>query len=189
MSINVIDIILVACFVAIIGYGFFGGVIRLTFVLLSLYLALIVGGLFYIPLGAVLAQRVVALTTQTGQLVAFLLLMGGGTAVLAISFFKTFPTMRLPRALASLDQIGGAAVGALAATLACVILTFVMDFFFGMVTSTKESGIEITPLLLSLAEQNRVSFLVRFFVDLATPIFVFILPFFPNGLPAILETR
>lgn len=186
MSINVIDIVLTLCFLVIIGFGFFGGVIRLAFVLLSLYLALVVGGLFYVPLGVVLAQRVVALTSLTAQLVAFMLLVAGGGTALAISFFKTFPTARLPRALAGLDQMGGAAVGVLAATLACVVLTVVMNFFFGMVVSTKEGGIEVTPLLLSLAEQLRVSFLVRFLVDLSAPIFVFILPFFPNGLPAIL---
>jgi uncharacterized membrane protein required for colicin V production len=186
MAINVIDILLVLAFLAIVAAGFIGGVIRLLFVLVALYLGVIVAGLFYVPIGLGLSSRLSAIDPFTAELVSFFLLMAGATVALSISLLKTFATLRLPRYLAGLDQTGGAALGVVAATFTVVVATVVLSFFFGLVTETAAKGVQVSPVLLSLALQLRASFLARYFVDLSAPLFVLIVPWFPNGLPAIL---
>ncbi len=186
MAINVIDILLVLAFLGIVTLGFFGGVVRLLFVLVALYLGVIVAGLFYVPIGLNLSRSLSAIDPFTAELLSFFLLMIGATVAISFSLLKTFATLRLPRYLAGLDQTGGAALGVIAATFTVVVTTVVMRFFFGLVTETAAKGIQVSPVLFSLALQLRASFLARYFVELSAPLFVLIVPWFPNGLPAIL---
>jgi hypothetical protein len=155
-------------------------------VLISLYLAVVVAGFFYRPVGHELSSRLSAIDSFTAEFVSFFLLMACATIALSISLFKTFQTLRLPRYAAGLDQTGGAALGVVAATFATVVTTVVMSFFFSLVTETAAKGLQVSPVLLSLAVQMRASFLARYFVELSAPLFVLIVPWFPNGLPAIL---
>jgi uncharacterized membrane protein required for colicin V production len=188
MPINVIDICLFLAFLAIVGLGYLGGVVRLLFVLVSLYLSVIVATFFYAPIGAALSNTVSALSPFTASIVAFFLLLALSTAALTLSLLKTFPTLRLPARLAAFDQVGGSALGVVAATFGSVVTVVVLNFFFGLVTRTASAGVAVSPVLLTLAGQLRASFLARYFVELSQPLFVLILPWFPNGLPAILAS-
>jgi uncharacterized membrane protein required for colicin V production len=187
MTVNFIDIALTLTFLAIVALGFLGGVVRLLFVLLSLYLAVIVSTFFYVPIGLAMASTISALSPFTATMVAFFFLMCASTAALTISLFKTFPTVRLPNRLASLDQVGGSMLGMVTATFAIVVTVVVLNFFFALVLKTAAAGVNVSPILLALAAQLRASFLAQYFIEISQPIFVLILPWFPNGLPPILS--
>lgn len=187
MAINVFDIVLVLAFVGIVALGFLGGVVRLIFVLIALYLSVIVATFFYVPIGIALSSNVQALSPFTAAMVGFFLLLVASTATLTASLLKTFSTLRLPNRLASVDQVGGSMLGMVAATFASVVTIVVLNFFFGLVLRTAAGGVAVSPLLLTLAGQMRASFLARYFIDLSQPLFVLMLPWFPGGLPAILS--
>lgn len=186
MSINLIDLLLVGIFVAIIGFGFFNGVVRLLLVTISLYLSVVVSGLFYVPFAAAVTSRLAAITPFTAQLVAFCLLALLSTVALAFTLFRTFATVQLPAGLASFDQIGGAMGGVVAATFTAVVASVVLRVFLSLATTAQQGGIAVSPLLLGLAEQRQASFMARYFLELAAPVFALIAPWFPNGLPPLL---
>jgi uncharacterized membrane protein required for colicin V production len=186
---NLIDILLILAFVATIGAGFIGGTIRLMFVLVSLYLGVVVSGFFYIPIAASLSTNFSDITPYTAQLVSFFLLLSIAAVVLALSLFKTFQTLRLPNMLASMDQVGGAVLGVVTATFAVVVVTVVLSVFFTPVLASANSGVAVSPILLSLADQMRTSGLSRYFVELSEPLFVIITPWFPNGMPEIMVIK
>lgn len=187
MSINAIDITLAAVFVGVVGLGFLGGVVRLSFFLVSLYLGVIVATYFYVSVGAAMTTTISELSPFTATIVAFFALLAVSSAALVFSLTRTFGTLRLPRRLAGLDQIGGSALGVIAATFSIMIVVLVLGSFFKLVQHTADIGMNVSPMLLLLGGQLRLSFLARYFVELGQPLFVLVLPWFPNGLPAILS--
>jgi hypothetical protein len=76
-----------------------------------------------------------------------------------------------------------------AAIFSIVVAVIVLSFFFGLVQKTVDAGLAVSPPLLFLAHQLRLSFLARYFVDLGEPLFMLMLPWFPNGLPVILTAQ
>ena len=76
---------------------------------------------------------------------------------------------------------------AVALIFVVVVTVVVLNFFFALVLKTAAAGVNVSPILLALAAQLRASFLAQYFIELSQPIFVLILPWFPNGLPPILS--
>ena len=186
MGFNAIDTLFFLTFLVIVSVGYIGGTIRLLLVLIAVYLGLILSGSFYVPTGYWLAAHLMALNIYTAQIVSFFLISSLGTAALTVSLFKTFHSVSLPRFLSSMDQVAGAALGALVATFAIFILTAILRAIFDALLIGAQMGVQIWPALLDLAVQVRVSFLANLFADLSTPILVTMLPWFPQGLPDIL---
>jgi hypothetical protein len=188
MTVNVFDIVFAIAFVGIVGLGFMGGVIRLGFTLVSLYLGVIVATYFYLAVGTAMSNAISDLAPFTATVVSFFALLSAATAALVATLLRTFGTLRLPRRLASLDQIGGSALGVVTATFCIVVVVLVLGFFFRLMQQAADAGVNVWPLALMLGGQLRLSFLARFFVELGQPLFVLVVPWFPNGLPVILTS-
>lgn len=189
MPINLIDIVLMLAFVGIAALGFLGGTLRLLLVLISLYLAVVVGGLFYIPVALWLFRTFEAMDAFSAQMLAFFLLIIITTIVLAVSLIHTFGAAKLPRFVASLDQIGGGALGVITAAFSVILISIILRLFFGFVAQTAAAGAPVWPGMVALAEQARTSAVARLFLQISAPLFAIIQPWFPSGLPEILTPR
>lgn len=187
MTFNFIDIFFALLFLAIVIYGFFGGVVRLTMILIGLYLSVVVAGLFYVPVGRVVSSNLRDIEPFTGQLLAFILLTLFGTLAIALTLIKTFVTVRIPNIFASVDQIGGATVGLILSLFTVTIVSVIFRVYFNLILTAASNGFSVTPVMLTLALHNKTSFLVAFFAQLTIPIYALIAPWFPGGLPEILS--
>ncbi len=187
--INFIDILLMLIFIAIAAAGYLGGTLRLLLVLISLYLSVVVAGFFYIPFAGWLYRTFETMDAFGAQMVAFLLLIIVTTAAVALSLIKTFGQARLPRFLAGLDQVGGGMLGVVTACFAAILISIVLRAFFGFIGQTAAAGAPVWPGFLALAQQTQASGVARLFLQLSTPLFILVQPWFPDGLPAILTPQ
>src|SRR4029079_11861303 len=74
MTINFLDISIIARFVTVIGFGFFSGVTRVTSAIFAMYLASIISAAFYRPLTDSVREYVPSMGLKTGRLFFFTVL-------------------------------------------------------------------------------------------------------------------
>lgn len=184
---NALDIAIMIVFLAIIGAGFFNGVAKVSSALLAIYLATVCSAAFYRPLTDFGRGLVPSMGTVTAELTSFFLLFVGFTAVFTVFLARWLGEVRLPRRVGVLDNVGGAAIGiivsGLAVTLAAVALAVMLQALNQ--TASISAG---DPMLGFIRREIRGSSLVPLFLDLA-PFFLRMLgPWFPGGLPPILNS-
>ena len=183
---NGMDFLIIVTFLAIIGFGFFNGITRVTSAILSLYFGAIFAAAFYRPLTTVARKHLVTMGLQTGQLVFFLLLFFVFSAIFTIIVSRWLGEVRLPRRVQIFDNIGGAALGiivsGLAMTLAAMLLAITLQALNQTLVFSGRDAV-----LNTVRNQIDGSTLVPFFLRMA-PFFVRLLaPWFPGGLPPILS--
>ena len=183
---NGLDYFIVCTFMAIIGVGFFNGVTRVTAAIFAIYFGSIFAAAFYRPLTSVALDVFTTMNRRTGELTFFLLLFGLFSAAFTIIFSRWIGDLRLPRRITVLDNIGGAALGVvvsgLAVTLASMLLAIMLQALNHTVVIAGQH-----PTLGFLQSEIRGSALVPRFLDVA-PFFVrLVAPWFPGGLPPILN--
>nr|WP_255603386.1 CvpA family protein [Oscillochloris sp. ZM17-4] len=164
-------------FIASLAVGFFQGMIRLSVLILALYLSMVLASLYYTALGEFLVRT---FKTQrfVGQYVGFVLVLFFGFIVLAAAGLYTFRYARLPGGLVYLDHIGGVLLGML---LGVFFLGTFAAVLFNLMIVRGGSTIDF-PFMRSLGNAVANSFLLRYFAgDLLTLTYGILDPVLPEG--------
>ena len=183
---NGLDYLIVIMFVAIIGVGFFNGVTKLTSALIGIYFGAVFAAGFYRATAAALVDLLSTISLRTSELVCFLMLFLAFSTLFAIVFSRWLGGLKLPRRFAILDNVGGAALGLLVSGVAMTLASLVLAVTLQALNQTATiAGHD--PALALLREEIRDSTLVPFFLRMS-PFFVQVIaPWFPGGLPPILN--
>jgi uncharacterized membrane protein required for colicin V production len=183
---NGLDFLIIVTFLGIIGAGFFSGVTRVTAAIIALYFGAIFAAAFYDPVSDQSRELLTTMDDKTGQLVFFLLLFFAFSTMMTMVVSRWLGEIRLPRRLQVFDNIGGAALGVvvsgLAMTLAAMLLTITLQALNQTLDVSGKDAI-----LNRVRGQIDGSTLVPIFLRMS-PFFVrLISPWFPGGLPQILD--
>jgi uncharacterized membrane protein required for colicin V production len=184
--VNLLDIVIVSIFLAIIGLGFINGISRVASALIAIYFGTVFACAFYRPLTDLGQRYISAMGRQTGELFFFASLLVISSTIFAIVIQRWLGDVKLPRRIEIIDNAGGAALGVgvavLAVTLAAMFLAIMLQALNQTLGgSTQESA------MTWLRGQLDASVLVPIFVRM-TPVFTQIIePWFPRGLPPILS--
>lgn len=183
---NVLDIVIVLAFGLLILVGFFGGIGRVTAGIFAVYLSSIVAAAFYERLGNSFANNVDDMREATGHLMAFMLLFVVLTGIFFWGIGVTIKAVELRRGrFAIMDNVGGATLALTAGALAIAMTISVSVIILGAFNQSAVVGGDEN--LGTLGKQIRGSELVPMFLKLQEPLVVTYKPWFPNGLPPILE--
>lgn len=183
---NGIDYCIVFTVMAIIGVGFFNGVTRVMAAILAIYFGAIFAAAFYRPLTSAALDIFTSMNRRTGELAFFMLLFVLFSTAFTIIFSRWIGDLRLPRRVMILDNIGGAALGVVVSGLAVTLAAMLLAITLQALNHTVGIGGQ-DPLLGFIRSEIRGSALVPRFLDMA-PFFVRLLaPWFPGGLPPILD--
>jgi uncharacterized membrane protein required for colicin V production len=186
MLFNGLDFLIILTFLAIVGFGFFSGITRVTSAIVAIYFGAVLSAAFYRPLANVARHHLTTMGEQTGYLVFFLILFFFFSVVLTVVVSRWMGGIRLPRRIAVLDNIGGAALGVivsgLALTLAAMLLAITLQALNQTIVIANRDAV-----LTSVRGQIHNSTLMPIFLRM-TPFFAqMISPWFPGGLPPILS--
>lgn len=183
---NVLDIIIIATICALLAIGFFAGIGRIFAGLLAVYFSTIASAAFYQQVSDLFRDRVPNMEMSTADLLAFVILFGGLTALCFWVVTHSSRTIEHRRGrFAILDNIGGAALGIIVGALTIALTLSVTVILLGalnqsaLATGNDETG--------ALARQIQDSALVPLFLELQPTISASLQPWFPDGLPAILQ--
>jgi uncharacterized membrane protein required for colicin V production len=184
---NGLDFFIVVAFMAIIGFGFFNGITKVTAAIFAIYFGTICSAAFYRPLTDLARSLFPSMSRITGELTAFFLLFLALSILFTVLLSRWLGDVRLPRRVAIVDNIGGAALGVvvsgLALTLAALALAVILQALNQTVVVAGHD-----PILNTLRSQIQDSTLVPIFLRMA-PFFLRGLdPWFPCGLPPILNS-
>lgn len=183
---NVLDVLIIISVGVMIGVGFFLGIGRLTSAVISLYFSAIIAARLYEPISTVLKDLVAQMNPATADLIAFVMLFLGLAAIFSMVITRSFHSFALSGRFSILDNLGGATLGILisGATIALAMtITTVLLQVLSETTSSAGTGI-----LGALREQVQSSALAPLFLRLLPVLTSTIRPWFPEGLPAILES-
>lgn len=182
---NVFDIIIVVTFMGLVGFGFFNGVTRLSAAIIAVYFGAILAAVFYRALTGAMMEIIPGMGRVTGELAIFFLLFLGFSVAFTITMARWLSGMKIPRRLRILDNIGGALLGIVVAGLALTVSSMMLAISLQVMNRVVSSGTSNVADLLDGGIQG--SALVPVFLRLA-PFFVqAIAPWFPGGVPPILE--
>jgi len=183
---NAMDIMIIAAFLAIIGFGFFSGITRVTSAILALYFGAVFAAAFYQPLSDVARDYLTTMGEQTGYLVFFLLLFFFFSVIFTMVVSRWLGEIKLPRRVQVLDNIGGAALGVivsgLAMTMAAMLLAITLQALNQTLVFTSRDAV-----LTTVRAQIDGSTLVPIFLRMAPFFSRLISPWFPGGMPPILS--
>ena len=183
---NGIDYVIVFAFMAIIGVGFFNGVSRVAAAIFAIYFGSIFAAAFYRPLTSVALDVFTSMNRRTGELTFFMLLFLLFSTAFTIIFSRWIGDLRLPRRLTIVDNIGGAALGVVVSGLAITLAAMLLAITLQALNHTIGTGGQDS-VLGFMRHEIRESALVPRFLEMA-PFFVRLLaPWFPSGLPPILN--
>ena len=183
---NGLDIFIVCAFMAIIGLGFFNGITKVTAAMVAIYFGTISAATFYRPTTDMVREVMPTMSRVTGELAAFFVLFVGFSAVFTVMLSRWMGDVRFPRRIAVLDNIGGAALGVVASGLAITLGAIALAVMLQALNSTVViSGQD--PALSLLRRQIQDSSLVPHFLRMAPFFLDVISPWFPGGLPPILN--
>jgi uncharacterized membrane protein required for colicin V production len=183
---NFLDIAIIFTFGMLILAGFFGGFGRVAAGFLAVYFSTLVAAAFYQGLGDAMIGRVSDMRDATGYLLAFMLLFLVMTGVFFWGIGKSIRAVELRRGrFAIMDNVGGASLAIVVAALAVAMTISVAVIILG--AFNQSAVVNGSENLGALGRQIRGSELVPVFLKLQEPILFAYEPWFPNGLPPILE--
>jgi hypothetical protein len=184
--VNLLDIVIIITVALLLATGFFTGVRRIGALLIATYFATIVAAASYTGLADVLLRYVGNISEATAHLAGFLLLLivMGAIFYFVVSLSIKRVENRRGR-LSILDNIGGAALAVVVGVLTIAMTLSVVVILAGAFNQTSIVG-GVNNLGV-LGDQIRESELVPIFIKLQPAINLALRPWFPNGLPAILD--
>jgi hypothetical protein len=141
---------------------------------------------FYDPLSDQARDLLTTMDDQTGQLVFFLVLFFAFSALMTVVVSRWLGEVRLPRRLQVFDNIGGAALGVVVSGLAMTLAAMMLAITLQALNQTLDvSGNDA--ILTRFRGQIDGSTLVPIFLRMAPFFARLISPWFPGGLPKILD--
>jgi uncharacterized membrane protein required for colicin V production len=183
---NFVDYAIMATFMVIVGAGFFGGIAKVTAAIVAIYFSAVLAATFYRPTTDGMQQIFSSMSQRMGELIMFLVLLLVFSAVFTWIVSKWTIRFKLPRRVMVMDNIGGVALGlllsAITLTFAALFLTIVLQALNQTVTLTGSGSV------LGFARgQIRDSALLPHFLKMVPVVRTAISPWFPSGLPPILD--
>lgn len=185
-SMNVLDFIIILMVGVMVGLGFFLGIGRVTSAIIALYFSAIVAATFYLPISDLLSGFVDEMNPATAELLAFVVLFLGMAAIFSAVISRSVRTFALSGRFAILDNIGGATLGILIAG-ATIALSMTVTTILLQVLNETTSG-AASGMLGTMRDQVQTSALAPIFLKLLPVVTSTIRPWFPSGLPSILES-
>jgi hypothetical protein len=183
---NVLDFAIILTVSVLVMVGFFAGVGRVAAGFLAFYLSTIVAATFYDELAVVFTRFVNGMRDVTSELLAFLLIFIVLTAGFMWAIGVTIKAVEVRRGrLAILNNVGGAALAVIAGTLAIAVTLTVSVVILGAFNQASVQG--GSEGLGAFGRQIRGSELVPVFLKLQDPITQTFEPWFPDGLPPVLQ--
>src|SRR5262249_4156612 len=157
----------------------FSGITRVTSAIVALYFGAVLAAAFYRPVTNIARNHLTTMGLQTGYLVFFLMLFFVFSVALTMIMSRWLDEVRLPRRIALLDNIGGAALGVvvsgLALTLAAMLLAITLQALNQTIVIADRDAV-----LNSVRGQIHNSTLMPIFLRM-TPFFArMISPWFPG---------
>lgn len=183
---NGLDFAIIFAFLAIIGLGFFGGIVRVAAAIVAIYIGSIVSAAFYDQLTDLFRRHVPSVSLQMGQLFIFSSLFIISSGAMWWLLARSVKGLKFKRRIEIADNLGGAVLGVAVSVLAVTLAAMLLSILLQVLNRTVGAG-EANSLVGSVQAQIRNSKLVPVFLDL-TPYFTRVIePWFPNGIPAILR--
>ena len=183
---NGLDFAIIFAFLAIIGLGFFGGIVRVAAAIVAIYMGSIVSAAFYDGLTDAFRRHVASVSLAMGQLFVFCALFLVSSALLWWVLSNSVKGWRIKRRIEIADNLGGAILGIAVSVLAVTLAAMLLSILLQVLNQTVGAG-DPGSVVGSVQGQIRHSKLVPVFLDL-TPFFTQVIePWFPNGIPAILK--
>ncbi len=176
-----LDIFLGVLFVGLIAIGFWQGLLRELWFLLSLYLAAILASLYGDLVGSLIWRGVGSGSETVASAWGFLIVMFLATIILFSVIHLLFGHLRLQTRLLVLDKVGGVALG--------VITSFVVVSFIAFVLKAVLSieGLEQWAFIEILQKQSTTSPLLQVFVGTRGVVMALVAPWLPE-LPRFMQT-
>jgi uncharacterized membrane protein required for colicin V production len=169
---------------AILGGAFFSGMSRTIASIVAVYLAAIVAGSFYDDLTD-LVRRWTDMGETTGQLCFFVLLFLLFTLAFTFVISRWLEGVRVPRWLGVLDRLRGTALGLLVAGAAVTVAAMLLSILVQALQQVALTG--QAPLGDIVEDQVEGSALVPLFLRLSPYFLRLVEPWFPGGLPRLMD--
>lgn len=184
---NGLDFLVVFVFIAIIGFGFFNGITKVTYAIFAIYFGTVCSAAFYRPVTELARRLFPTMSKVTGELTAFFLLFLGFSILFTVLLSRWFGDLRFPRRVAVVDNIGGAALGVIVSGLAITLSALALAVMLQALNQTSVVAGQ-DPILGMVRRQISDSSLVPLFLRMAPFFLRMLAPWFPGGLPPILDT-
>ncbi|WP_129632388.1 CvpA family protein [Candidatus Oscillochloris fontis] len=174
---NIIDILFLLLFVGSLVAGYFQGMIRLTVLLVTLYLSLVLASLYYTAMGLWLVKTFSA-DRFVGQYIGFTLVLFFGFLALSAAGLYTFRYAQLPGGFRHLDHAGGMFLGMILGTF--IIGTFAAVLYNMMIV---RGGARIDfPIMRWLGDSVATSLVLQYFArDLLGLVYSILDPILPDA--------
>ncbi len=158
-----IDMVFILGIVGILVLGFFQGLIRLSILLVTFYLSVVLSSLYFTSFGYFLHTKFGssgdAASVATSQYLAFVIILLIGYAMLAAAGLYTFREVKMPGQLEYLDRIVGVFIAVILAALFLGIFAIVL---WNLMVVKHAEDIRL-PIMRLLGNSVRKSFLLQLF--------------------------
>jgi uncharacterized membrane protein required for colicin V production len=179
-----LDILIVLCIVAGVGFGFWKGLFNQGLIIVGVYLGALVGRFVYEPIAQPLTD-IIHLDLHFAQLLIFLLIVILVPVGLFLAAHALWGSLRLPYAWGQLDLLGGAVLGAVVGLLAAMLLILSAGFLF--INSHVSTASANDPLFVSIQSAWSTSRLRDPVVQVGQFVYYSLLPNVGATVPNILQ--
>jgi membrane protein required for colicin V production len=180
-----VDLVFLLLLVGILAIGFFQGVIRMSLILISFYLSVVLASFWFKPLG-VFFKKNFDTTIYVGQYVAFALIMLVALAAISAATLYTFRYAKIPGKLIYLDYILGMLVSLV---LAGLILGISSILLWNLMVERGGCYIDF-PVAKWLCGSVKKSFLLGYFSDhILAQAYNFADPILPDDVRILFEIQ
>ncbi len=183
---NFIDLLFILLLLAGLALGFFQGTIKLLVAIVAFYVGIILASLYFPTVGNFFRLRFHS-TPEVSQITAFALILLVSFLLLTIAGLYTFRYAKMPASLDFIDRIVGTVLGLVLGTLFMGMLAILLQ---GLFIDRDVAGSVSFPVMRSLQDGVRRSFLVAFFGNQILPlIYATVRPVLPRESDFIFRVR
>jgi uncharacterized membrane protein required for colicin V production len=172
-----IDLLFLLLLVGFLALGFFQGVIRLSILLFSYYLSVVLASFLFYPLGVFFLNKF-GTNPNVGMYIAFALIMLLSLALLSAYGLYSVRDFHLPGHLMYVDRFTGVFVSLI---LSALFLGMFAVLFWNLLIVKGAETLDL-PIMRFLGASVRRSFLLRYFATYILPTaYNFADPILPDG--------
>ena len=184
---NALDIFVMLFFGGIVLVAFMGGLGKVFSALVGMYFGIIVAAFFYHPVAVVLQKALPSMSLTVGELAVFVLLALAFSLGFGAMLARTFVLERFPRLFGAFNNVGGGVAGIMVALMATVLASMIVTLLLQALYATTNAGAH--GFMQFIQAQMQGSTLVPIFLRLVPTFITPLKPWFPRGLPPLLDPR
>ena len=184
---NALDIFVMLFFFGIVLAAFMGGLGKVFSALVGMYFGVIVAAFFYRPAATLLQKVLPSMSLTIGELTVFVILAIFFSLGFGAALSRTFVLERFPRLFGAFNNISGGIAGILVALLATVLASMIVTLFLQALYATTNAGAH--GFMGFVQAQMQGSLLVPIFLKLVPTLVAPLKPWFPSGMPPLLDPR